>query len=146
MQHVHVTAEINKSLSEVFTAVADHRRFLTGGGLVCHLVKEGTPNKNGLGAIRTVRTKKYTLTEEINEFIENKSFDYQIIDIKPQAPVVHHNGWLEFTAIDKNKTKVDWQSHFTFTTPIIGHFIGWLTKKQLEKIFLSRLNRLNQND
>ena len=146
MQHVHVTAEINKSLSEVFAAVSDHRRFLSGGGLVCHLIKEGKPHKNGLGAIRTVRTKKYTLTEEINEFIENKSFDYQIIDIKPNAPVIHHNGWLEFTAIDKNTTRVDWQSHFTFTTPVFGRLIGWFAKRKLEKVFLQRLNWLNQNN
>lgn len=145
MQHVHVTAVVHNSLNKVFAAVTDHRNFLTGGDMVCHVVKSGQPNKNGLGAIRTIRTKKYTLTEEINEFIENKSFDYQIIDIKPKVAVIHHNGWLEFTAIDENTTQVDWQSHFTFTTPVIGHMIGWLVKRRLEKVFLHRLNKLNQN-
>jgi hypothetical protein len=144
MHHVHVTAEIKKPLSETFAAVSNHRKFLTGGGLVCHLIKDGKTTKNGLGAIRTVRSKKYTLTEEINDFVENKSFDYQIIDVKPKLPMIHHNGWLEFTKIDKNLTRVDWQSHFTFTTPIIGPIIGWFSKKQLEKIFLQRLEFLNK--
>ncbi len=143
MQHVHVTVEINRSLPETFAAVSDHRNFLTGGGLVCHLIREGKEHRNGIGAVRTVRSKKYTFTEEINEFVINKSFDYLITDIKPKVPVIHHNGWLEFTEIDSNKTRVDWQSHFTVTTPVIGSIIGWFAKKQLEKTFTQRLNHLN---
>lgn len=143
MQHVHVTVEINKSLSDTFAAVSDHRKFLTGGGLVCHLIKEGKTHKNGIGAVRTVRSKKYTFTEEINEFVENKSFDYLITNIKPKAPVIHHNGWLEFTEIDPKRTRVDWQSHFTITTPVIGPIIGWFAQKQLTRIFTQRLNHLN---
>lgn len=143
MHQVHVTAYINKPLPEVFTAVSDHRSFLTGGGLHCHLIKKGTPDKNGLGAIRTVRANKYTFTEEINAFEPNKSFDYQIIDVKPRLSLVHHNGWLEFSE-ENMQTRVDWHSHFTITTPIIGHLMGWFAKNKLEKVFTQRLHYLNK--
>ena len=139
MQKIHVTAIYTQPLEDIFAAISDHRSFLTGGGLVCHLIKHGNPNKNGVGAIRTIRSKKYTFTEEINAFEDNKSFDYLITDIKPNLALTHHAGWLEFTE-ENGKTRVDWHSHYSFTTPIIGHFIGWLVKKQLEKVFLQRLN------
>lgn len=135
MHKIHVTASYKKSLTEVFSTITDHRKFLSGGGLTCHIIKPGIEHKNGLGAIRTVRSKKYTLTEEITAFVENKSYDYLIKEVKPAMAFTHHNGWLEFTEAD-NQVRVDWHSHFTFTTPIIGHLIGWLAKKQIEKVFL----------
>ena len=143
MHKIHVTTFIDKDITHVFSAVSDHRSFLTGGGLTCHLIKKGSPQKNGKGAIRTVRNNKHTFTEEITDFEENKGFDYLITDIKPELSFKHHAGWLEF-AEEGGKTRVDWHSHFTFTTPIIGHFIGWVIKRQVEKVFLKRLLHLNK--
>jgi len=144
MHKIHVTAYIEKDIVDVFAAVSDHRTFLSGGGLACHLIKKGMPEKNGLGAIRTVRSKSHTFTEEITSFETNKSFDYLITEIKPKLAFKHHAGWLEFTPEDGN-TRVDWHSHFTFTTPVVGHVIGWFVKQQIEKTFLQRLNHLNKN-
>ena len=140
MHKVHVTASFQQSLSQVFNAITDHRSFLSGGGLTCKIIKPGTTHKNGLGAIRSVITKKNTFTEEITAFVENESYDYIITEITPSMSLKHHNGWLEFKEIKPNKTQVDWHSHFTITTPIVGHLIGWIAKKQIEKAFLQRLN------
>jgi len=142
MHKVHVTVIYNESLTAVFDAISDHRSFLSGGGFSCNIIKPGLTSKNGLGAIRSVRTKKYTLIEEITAFVENKSYDYIIKEIRPDVSLVHHNGWLEFTEVGHNKIKVDWHSHFTITTPVIGHFIGWLVKRQVQKIFSKRLNHV----
>ncbi|TDR22401.1 SRPBCC family protein [Marinicella litoralis] len=141
MQKIHVTVYFNQDIADVFSAVSDHRSFLTGGGLTCHLIKKGAVNKNGLGAVRTVRTKTHTFTEEINAFEENESFDYLITAIKPKMAMKHHAGWLEFNE-ENGKTRVDWHSHFTITTPIIGPLIGWVVKRKIEKVFLNRLNQL----
>ncbi len=143
MHKVHVTVHFKQNLADVFAAITDHRKFLSGGGLTCHILQKGQPEKNGLGAIRSVRTKKYTLIEEITAFEANKSYDYLITEVKPAVAMTHHNGWLEFTETEDG-TRVDWHSHFTFTTPIIGHFIGWLAKRQIEKVFLQRLNYLKK--
>ena len=142
MQQVHVTALINQPLSAVFAAVSDHRKFLSGGGLACHLIKKGAPDKNGLGAVRTVRSAKYTFTEEITAFVPNESFDYLITEVKPKLRLVHHNGWLEFKT-EGQGTRVDWHTHFTITIPVMGWFIERAFGRQLKKIFQQRLDHLN---
>jgi ribosome-associated toxin RatA of RatAB toxin-antitoxin module len=142
VQKVHVSVLIKQPLEQVFAKVSNHRKFLSGGGLACHLIKKGAPDKNGLGAVRTVRSAKYTFTEQITAFVENESFDYLITDIKPKLNLVHHNGWLEF-AQEGQHTRVDWHTHFTITTPIVGRLIGKLFARQLVKIFTQRLEHLN---
>ena len=144
MQKVRVTAYYDQSIEKVFAAISDHRKFLTGGGLTCHIIKQGTPHKNGLGAVRSVRSKKYTFFETITSFNENESYDYLITEVKPKIPMEHYNGWLEFKE-ENGQTKVVWQSHFTITTPVIGRLIGWMAKRQLKKVFLKRLNYLKKN-
>ncbi len=143
MHKVHVTTIVKDDLPAVFAAITDHRKFLSGDGMACHVIKKGQPEANGLGAIRTVRANKYTLTEKITAFELNKSYDYLLTDIKPKINLTHHNGWLELKELDEG-TQVDWHSHFTCHTPVIGHFIGWQLKKSLEKIFTQRLKQLNK--
>jgi hypothetical protein len=58
-------------------------------------------------------------------------------------PLIHHNGWLEFTEVG-DQVKVDWHSHFTITTPVIGHLLGWWFKRRLEKVFKKRLDHVKQ--
>jgi len=142
MHKIHVSELINKDITTVFEAISDHRSFLSGGGLSCHLIKKGSPNKNGLNAVRTVRSKQYTLTEVITDFKENKSYDYLITEIKPAIAITHHNGWIECSE-EQGNTRVDWHSHFTHNTPIIGYFMGWVLKRQFEKMFIKRLQYLN---
>ncbi len=144
MHQVHVTVYFDQKLDDIFAQISDHRKFLSGGGLTCRMMQKGVPNKNGKGAVRMVRTKKRTLIEEITDFEENKGYDYLIKEVRPPAAFTHHSGWLEFTEVN-DQVRVDWHSHFTFTTPIIGHFIGWLVKRQLEKVFLQRLNYVKNN-
>jgi hypothetical protein len=143
MHQVHVTAHFDQPLEAVFAHISDHRKFLTGGGLTCRMMKAGNPDKNGLGAVRMVRAPKITFIEEINGFELNKSYDYQITETRPKMPLIHHNGWLEFTEVG-DQVKVDWHSHFTITTPIIGHLMGWWFKRRLEKVFKKRLEHVDQ--
>ncbi|MCX7553573.1 SRPBCC family protein [Marinicella sp. S1101] len=144
MQKVHVTVNFNQDLKTVFNAIVDHRSFLSGGGLTCRLTQDGKPHKNGQGAIRKIRTKKYTLTEKITAYEHLKSYDYLITDIAPKVNFTHHNGWIEFTPVDDH-IRVDWHSHFTFNTPIIGRMIGYFVQQQTAKIFLQRLNYVRNN-
>lgn len=144
MHKVHVTAFFQQDLEEVFAAISDHRSFLSGGGLTCRVIKPGKETLNGVGAVRSVRTPKYTLIEEITAYVENESYDYLIKEIRPDMPLQHHNGWLDFKQIGHKQVQVDWHSHFTITTPVIGRIIGWFVKLQTQKIFLKRLNYLNK--
>ncbi len=144
MQKVHVTVNFENSIDAVFAAITDHRSFLSGGGLTCRLLKEGETHTNGTGAIRKIRTKKYTLVEKITAYKENKSYDYLITEVIPAVNFTHHNGWIEFTQTESH-VRVDWHSHFTFNTPIIGHVVGFIAGKQVKKIFLQRLKYIRKN-
>jgi ribosome-associated toxin RatA of RatAB toxin-antitoxin module len=144
MHKVHVSTTYNKSLPEIFAAISDHQSFLSGGGLSCRLIKAGSDYENGVGAMRLVKTNKHTLKEEITAFVENESYDYLIKEVTPPVAFIHHNGWLDFTEVGPDQVRVDWHTHYTFTQPIIGHFIGWLVKIKIKKIFLKRLNYLKK--
>ncbi len=134
MHKVHVSTNYNHDLEKVFAVISDHRKFLSMGGMTCHIVQAGEAHKNGLGAIRKVRTKKYTFTEKITAYEHNKSYDYLITEVSPDLNFTHHNGWVELTETEQG-VRADWHSHFTFNTPVIGFFIGLIAKKQIEKQF-----------
>ena len=144
MHKVHATVIFQHNLAKVFAAISDHRSFLSGGGLTCRVIQAGKVDKNGLGAIRSVRTQKYTFIEEITAYVENESYDYIIKEVKPRLAFKHHNGWIDFKQVGHKQVQVDWHSHFTFTTPVIGHFIGWVVKRKVKKVFLQRLNLVNK--
>ncbi len=104
--------------------------FLSGGGLTCEMVKQGSNNPNGDDAIRRIVTPKLNFEEKIFNFEVNKHFAYQIIKTTPEQPLVHDKGWLDFTE-KGGQTRVDWYSDFTITTPIIGGLVGWFVKTQI---------------
>ena len=144
MQKVLVKISIICELDKVFDSISDHEKFLSGGGMKCTLLKEGSVHRNGVGAIREVKTIKLTLFERITEFEPKLRYSYLIESTKPSYPLKHDKGWLDFTYSD-GKTHIDWHSHFKITTPIIGPIIGFFVKKQLAKIFQSRLEYAKKN-
>ncbi len=139
MNKIHVTKTYNQGIEKVFKTISDHSRFLSGGGLQCEMIKLGNDNPNGEGAIRRIVAPKLTFEERIFDFQVNKYFAYQIIKTVPKHPLVHKKGWLDFTEID-GKTRVDWYSEFTITTPVVGGLVGWFVKRQMAKAFLKRLD------
>lgn len=139
MHKIHVSRTYNKDRETVFKIISDHVTFLSGGGLTCELVKQGTQNNNGDGAIRRIVMPKFTFEERIYDYKPNLHFAYQIIKTIPKQPLIHEKGWLDFTLID-GKTRVDWYSNFTITTPIVGRLVGWFVKRQMAEAFLKRLD------
>lgn len=139
MQKVHVQVSIQRDLETVFAAISNHESFLSGGGLTCTLVQQGKTHKNGVGAIRHVQSQELTLVEHITEFENLLKLAYKIETTKPKKPLKHHKGWIDFRFSD-GQTHVNWHSHFEITTPLIGWLLGFFVKKQVSKVFQSRLN------
>lgn len=139
MHKIHVTETYNEELETIFAKISDHASFLSGGGVKCHLIKVGSPNKNGKGAVRKIVTEKLTFEEEITGFQENMRFSYLITSTTPKKPIKHYKGWLDFKELN-GKTQVDWHSHFEVTVPIFGWFIGIFVKRTMSKVFVGRLN------
>ncbi len=141
MHRIHITKTYNRDIKAVFDIISDHATFLSGGGLTCELIKHGTQNINGDGAIRRIVAPKLIFEERIYDYKPNSHFAYQIINTIPKQPLIHDKGWLDFVEID-GQTRVDWYSNFTITTPIVGGLIGWFVKRQMSKAFLNRLDYL----
>ena len=138
MHKIYVTELYDENIEVVFKKISDHSRFLSGGGLTCKLLKEGSPNKNGNGAIRQVVSPQLTFEEHIFDYQLNKHFAYIITSMTPNKPIKHIKGWLDFSQ-DKGKVRVEWHSHFKVTIPIVGRLIGWFVKRGMAKVFQNRL-------
>lgn len=138
---IHVTETFNSDLNTVFNRISDHADFLSGGGLKCQLLKSGTEEVNGNGAIRQVINPKLTFEEKIFEFQQNKHFAYVITSTKPKKPLKHHKGWLDFKQVG-DAVQVDWHSHFEITVPLFGGVIGWFIKNAMSRVFVGRLKYL----
>lgn len=124
-----VTIEVEQwfpaSRSQVFEHLSDHERFLAAPGLVCRITAGGSPTRNGLGAVREVRTGGLCFRESITGFEPGESFDYHIDSMRLLGlplSVRHDRGRLTFVDL-ANGTRVRWESTLTVQTPLIGTII-----------------------
>ncbi|MEL6180735.1 MAG: SRPBCC family protein [Myxococcota bacterium] len=126
MYTIHVTQTFEASIEQVFEALSDHETFLTRGDTACRLIETGHEERNGVGAVREVRSGALRFIEAIPEFERPTSYTYRIRTLTVMGlplPVVHDQGWLEFHRTTDSTTRVDWRSRFRITIPIIG---AWL--------------------
>src|SRR5688572_6704205 len=126
MIEVHVQAIYAAERERVFLALVDHERFLATRGFACSVVEPGSPNRNGLGALREVRGRGAGFTETITAFEPPRSFDYRVEKLVVRGlgiPVSHERGWLELTAVDGG-TRVDWRTRYRLDLPLIGGLLS----------------------
>jgi hypothetical protein len=148
MYEVHVTATIAAPRHQVFEAVSDHERFLRGPALSCHLTREGTNHRNGLGALREVAMEGRVITEEITTWDPPRRFEYMIrrfIDRngKP-ARFRHDGGWLDFSQSGES-TRIDWHSRFEIPIPILGWFVERFLGPRVAGSFRQLLEQAKKN-
>lgn len=133
MFNIHVQRNIDKPIDEVFSLLSDHANYAQFKGVdKSSLIKQGHPNKNGVGAVREIVAGKSLLHEQIVKFeppqhlqpelASNKQkvamLGYQIVFSKP-LPYNHIMGEINLSQID-NTTTVTWTSKGYITWPIIG--------------------------
>jgi uncharacterized protein YndB with AHSA1/START domain len=129
---------INKPIEEVFALITDHANYSQFKGVdTSRLVKEGSEDKNGLGAIREVVSGTGTLHEEIVRFTKphedtegNKVavLGYKIVYSTP-LPYDHQLGEVTFTETN-GQTHVHWVSKGRITRFLLGPLFF---DKQIEK-------------
>ncbi|MGH8441292.1 MAG: SRPBCC family protein [Nevskiaceae bacterium] len=129
MQTITVTRTIPAAIEKVFDVLADHANYKSFPGVKeSSLIREGKPDKNGVGAVRRISTGAVTFEEEITAYERPRRFDYLIT--KCTAPLEHEGGSLRFESVG-NATKVTWTSVMRVKLPIIG---GLLTKVMVGKL------------
>lgn len=145
MYHLHDEITIAASPEEVFRVVTDHESFLGGiGGSVCRLVREGTPDRNGLGAIREINADGMRFSEEITSFEPPRRYTYRITQLlgkngKP-FPFEHEGGELLFQSC-AGGTKVIWDTSFRVRIPIVGWLVERIFGRKLRPVFRQLLER-----
>ncbi len=144
MYEVHTSIVIAAEPGAVFEALSDHEAFLVDDAIDrCVLESPGSPDRNGLGAVRVVTAGAYRLTEEIVAFDPPRRYDYVIREVTRKgrpAPLEHERGWLELTPVESG-TRVDWHSRFRFAIPVIGWFAERVQGPGLRRSFARMLAR-----
>jgi uncharacterized protein YndB with AHSA1/START domain len=126
---ITVTRVIPAPAEKVFDVLADHANYKSFPGVKdSRLVKEGKPDRNGLGAVRWINAGTIQFEEEITAYDRPRRFDYRIT--KCSAPLEHQGGSLRFEAIGGG-TLVTWTSVVRVKVPVIG---GLLTKVMAGKL------------
>jgi hypothetical protein len=126
----------NISTTDCFAKLSDHAGFLRLPGVRCALMKKGSPDPNGLGAIRCVRGLGLRLTEEIVEFDAPMSYSYRIRSIHWLGfplPIQHKLGSINLLGQGKG-VEVVWESEFSARS-------AWLERK-LGRLFAGLFMKL----
>lgn len=122
----------------VFQILSDHGAYDRFDGINhAELVREGSEDRNGIGALRRIDFKgPVVLEEEVLAFDPPNSFEYRITKAKP-LPIDQELGRMEFEDLGDGRTKVTWTSIYEVTAPVIGGFVSRRSAGQLEKDFRS---------
>ncbi len=123
MFEVHANENFQGSLDDVFAVLSDHEQFLRGPDIERSIVSQpGTPERNGLGAVREVFSGPFHFVEEVVRFEPPHRYDYRIRSVTMFGrpfPLEHELGWLELQDT-AGLVRVDWFSRFRLALPVVG--------------------------
>jgi uncharacterized protein YndB with AHSA1/START domain len=115
-------------IDEVFRRYTDHAGWSRWAGMGrVSLVREGSPDRNGVGAVRAFSTAP-GLHEEVTRFEPPERMEYRIA--KGGFPLGDHRGEVRFTPEGKG-TRVNWQASFRSRIP----GLGWALERGIELVF-----------
>ena len=142
MKTVTVTRTINAPIEKVFDLLADHGNYRKNFGVKgSKLIKEGTPDRNGLGAVRWIDAGIMQFEEKITAYERPRRFDYLIV--KCSAPLEHEGGSVRLESVG-NATKVTWTSVMRMKVPVIGGLLTAILVKKIGQAFGSMLKQTEQ--
>jgi hypothetical protein len=145
MREIHVVHQFAAAPERVFAALSDHVSFLSNGTVRCRLQREGTTQRDGIGAVREVEGDGLRFVEDITAFDPPRHYEYVIRSMTRAnggtLPLRHERGWLDFTPT-AGGTRVDWHSRIHATIPLLGSLlIEPLVARKLEHAFTTLLQR-----
>jgi uncharacterized protein YndB with AHSA1/START domain len=116
---LHVRAHVAAPVARVFERITDHEAMAEWPGVTaCRLIVEGEP-RNGLGAVRRIRTMGLTLDERVVEWLPAEGYDYQIIRGLP----VEHRGTVRLSQSGSG-TEVSWTVTLRSRVPLVAELTG----------------------
>jgi uncharacterized protein YndB with AHSA1/START domain len=125
---VTVERSFDHPVEEVFRRYTDHEGWSRWAGFgKVRLVREGTPERNGLGSVRAFRISP-GLREEVTRFEPPARMEYQVV--AGPVPMTDHLGEVMFER-EGEGTRVTWRVSFRPTLP----GAGWVMRQGLQVIF-----------
>lgn len=119
MQVIDVEIEVRAPAERTFALLTDHEsmwRWSPGIKRV-ELATEGSPDRNGMGAVRVIHTGALTLREEVVGWLPPHWYEYRLVG---RAPVRDHLGRVEVEARGEDRCKVRWRIEFRPVVPGTG--------------------------
>ena len=137
MKTITVTRTIPAPIEKVFDLLADHANYKKHFGVKeSKLLKEGKPDKNGLGAVRYIDAGPMNFEEEVTFYDRPRGYDYLIT--KCSAPLEHKGGQIRLESVG-NATKVTWTSVMRVKVPLVGGLLTRILAGKIGQAFGSML-------
>ena len=138
MNHVEVVRVFSHPLERVFRRYTDHAGWSEWAGMGgVRLVKEGAPERDGVGAVRAFSLAA-GLREEVTLFEPPARMEYRIS--QGGFPLAQHRGEVLFTQ-QATATRVTWRISFESRIPGTGK----LLELGLGALFRATLTRLGRD-
>ena len=101
------TYVVSAPIERVWSIIADHEGMQSWGpGMKVDLTQPGNPERNGVGAVRRLRTPlpKYAIVEEIVEFEPDRRLAYRAL---AGVPLKNYFGEIDLQSV-AGGTRIDW--------------------------------------
>lgn len=142
MKTITVKRTIRAPVEKVFDMLTDHANYKQFPGIVDSTLEvEGTPDRNGVGAVRYVKVSQGWFREKIMAYQRPSTFSYKII--ASSLPIEHEMGTLTFTPV-AGGTEVIWTSRARLTIPLVGGLLTALAGGALAKGFAATLKDVDR--
>lgn len=140
MSTISASRTIPAPIDIVFDEYSDHER-LSDLPLVisAKLIREGTSERNGLGAVRRVNAGLMQLQEEVTAFDRPHLMEYRITSSFPR--VLHDLGRVEFASVPGG-TEVSWTSISSLR--LLGGRLDWILVPLLAYLFRTTLRQVEE--
>ena len=126
--HISKKLRIQAPIELLFERLVDHDAMSDWPGVTsCRVVRDGTP-RNGLGAVRQVKTHGLTLLEEVVHYEPPFRYDYQITKGLP----VDHLGSVRL-APTEDVVELSWQVRMTSRWPLVCELVGYRLSGGLDR-------------
>jgi uncharacterized protein YndB with AHSA1/START domain len=127
VQEVEVRRHFAAPRERVFEAYTDHARWNEWAGFSkSWLEVEGSPNRNGTGAVRGFGQGPVTVFEEVLDFEPPKRMTYRVV--RGGLPMRNHLGEVTFEP-EGDGTRVVWRCRFDSKIPGLGGAMRFLVKR-----------------
>lgn len=127
-------------IDRVFELISDHANYSQFQGIQSsELVREGEAEKNGVGALRRIKSRPLRFDEEITAFERPTRMEYLIV--KVNAPIRHERASVVLEEVDGG-TRVVWTTTSSFPIPGLGALIGPAISRGFNKV-LDDVERLS---